>query len=115
MAQGDLFRQFTEAGGVLERALAAGVVNAEQMRDILNDVYTAEMNVGKARKDMLKSDVKGLNVLKRVASVGKKIREQQKQNLEFSKKIKENDALIEKLELKIFRAKKRVIQHLLML
>jgi hypothetical protein len=107
MAQGDLFRQFTEAGGVLERALAAGVVNAEQMRDILNDVYTAEMNVGKARKDMLKSDVKGLNVLKRVASVGKKIREQQKQNLEFSKKIKENDALIEKLELKILKARKK--------
>jgi hypothetical protein len=107
MAQGDLFRQFTEAGGVLERALAAGVVNAEQMRDILNDVYTAEINVGKARKDMLKSDVKGLNVLKRVASVGKKIREQQKQNLEFSKKIKENDALIEKLELKILKARKK--------
>lgn len=106
-SQGDLFRQFTETQGVLERAKKAGIVTERERLAILTDVYTAEMNIGKARKDMLKSDVKGLNVLKRVASVGKKIRDQQKQNLEFSKKIKENDALIEKLELKIFRAKKK--------
>ncbi len=106
-SQGDLFRQFTEAQGVLDRAKQAGIVTERERLAILTDVYTAEMNIGKARKDMLKSDVKGLNVLKRVASVGKKIRDQQKQNLEFSKKIKENDALIEKLEIKILKARKK--------
>ncbi len=106
-SQGDLFRQFTEAQCVLDRAKQAGIVTERERLAILTDVYTAEMNIGKARKDMLKSDVKGLNVLKRVASVGKKIREQQKQNLEFSKKIKENDALIEKLEIKILKARKK--------
>lgn len=106
-SQGDFFRQFTETEGVLDRARRAGIVTERERLAILTDVYTAEINISQARKDMLKSDVKGLNVLKRVASVGKKIRDQQKQNLEFSKKIKENDALIEKLELKILRARRR--------
>jgi hypothetical protein len=106
MAQGDLFRQFVEQNGVLERALNANIINLEQRREILEDVYTREMNISEARKKLLKSDEKSLNVLKRIASVGKKVSSQAKENLETKRKIAQNDAFIEKLELKIIKARK---------
>ena len=106
MAQGDLFRQFVEQNGVLERALNANIINLEQRREILEDVYTREMNISAARKKLLKSDEKSLNVLKRIASVGKKVSSQAKENLDMKKKIAQNDEFIEKLELKIIKARK---------
>jgi hypothetical protein len=112
MAQGDLFRQFIEQNGVLERALNANIINLEQRREILEDVYTREMNISEARKKLLKSDEKSLNVLKRIASVGKKVSSQAKENLDTKKKIAQNDIFIAKLEAQIEKARKNGNQAL---
>jgi hypothetical protein len=106
MAQGDLFKQFTEAGGVLERAFQGGVVSAERMVSILNDVYTAELNIGEAKKNLKKSDTDSLNVLKRIVSVGKKIKNQQKENLDIKKKIIKDEKFLGKIQEKIDEARK---------
>jgi hypothetical protein len=98
MAQGDLFRQFVDLGGILDKATAAGVINTEKRLELLSDVYTAELNINAARKKMLQSDTKSLNIFKKLASVANNISDAMKENLEIKGKIKQDEQFIGKLE-----------------
>jgi hypothetical protein len=98
MAQGDLFRQFVDLGGILDKATAAGVINTEKRLELLSDVYTAELNINAARKKMLQSDTKSLNIFKKLASVANNISDAMKENLEIKGKIKQDEQFIAKLE-----------------
>ena len=82
MAQGDLFRQFADLGGILDKATAAGVINTQKRLELLADVYTAELNINDARKKMLQSDTKSLNIFKKLASVANNISDAMKENWE---------------------------------
>ena len=98
MAQGDLFRQFADLGGILDKATAAGVINTEKRLELLADVYTAELNINAARKKMLQSDTKSLNIFKKLASVANNISDAMKENLEIKNKINKNEQFLIDLE-----------------
>lgn len=98
MAQGDLFRQFVDLGGVLDKAAQANIISTEKRLELLSDVYTAELNINSARKKMLQSDTKSLNIFKKLASIANNISDAMKENLEIKNKIKENEQFIGKLE-----------------
>lgn len=98
MAQGDLFRQFVDLGGVLDKAAQANIISTEKRLELLSDVYTAELNINSARKKMLQSDTKSLNIFKKLASVANNISDAMKENLEIKNKIKENEKFLGKLE-----------------
>jgi hypothetical protein len=110
MAQGDLFRQFVETTkqytSVLDRAQQANVINEQKRLEILGDVYTRELNISEVRSNMRKSDVKSLNVLKRLSSIGKKISSQTKENFDLKKKIEKNERFLLNLEQEITKARK---------
>jgi hypothetical protein len=98
MPQGDLFRQFVDVGGILERAHAANIINEKKRLELLGEVYTAEVNIKSVRENMLKSDSKSLNIFKKLADVAGNISDAAKRNLEIKQKINESEKLIRKLE-----------------
>jgi hypothetical protein len=106
MAQGDLFRQLTEINGVLDRAYQNNIINEQRRLEILGDVYTRELNISEVRNNMLKSDTKSLNVLKKISSVGGKISNQAKENFDIKKKIIRDEKFLLKLQEEINKANK---------
>lgn len=98
MAQGDLFSQFAGLGGILEKAAAANIINDKKRLELLDDVYTAELNIKSVRDAMLKSDSKSLNIFKKLADVAGNISDATKRNLNLKQKINESEQSIGELE-----------------
>jgi hypothetical protein len=76
MAQGDLFSDLLNSTGLWNNALNSGVINMKQLEKIQATMVEQQKNMYETKRDMLKSDYKGLNVFKRIASSGSKILEQ---------------------------------------
>ena len=76
MAQGDLFSDLLNSTGLWNNALNSGVINMKELKKIQATMVEQQKNMYETKRDMLKSDYKGLNVFKRIASSGSKILEQ---------------------------------------
>lgn len=106
MAQGDIFSNFLRSGGILDQALANGVITANKYNNILEDIMTKEMNLAEVKRNMLRSDQKGFNVLKKLEKVGTKIYTQQKDSKKLKQTIRDTDEDLLKLEKDIIKARK---------
>lgn len=104
MAQGDLFQNLIKSGGDLDNALKAGVISLREQNQIMGDLLEQQLNITEKRKELLKSDYKGLNVLKRMQSSGKKILQQQKEAKNLKKLTEKSDKYILELNQEIAKA-----------
>jgi hypothetical protein len=91
MAQGDLFSDLLNSTGLWNNALNSGVINMKQLEKIQATMVEQQKNMYEYQRDMLKSDYKGLNVSKRIASVGSKIANHQENVYRTKKSIQKTE------------------------
>lgn len=101
MAQADLFNNLMNKTGVWAQYLNDGVITTEKLLHLQEEMLTNELSISDIRSKMLKSDYNGLNVLKRMASSGKKI-------LDQTKNIKDAKRGIFKTESQLYSIEKRL-------
>jgi hypothetical protein len=106
MAQGDLFSDLMNSTGLWSNALSRSVIDMEQLRDIQAQIVEQQMNIYETKRDMLKSDYKGINVFKRIASSGSKILEQTEKIHKTKKTIQNTEKHLVKIAKDYDKAKK---------
>ena len=106
MAQGDLFSDLMNNTGLWGDALKQGVIDTKQLRDIQEEIVEQQKNIYEIKRDMLKSDYKGINIFKRIASSGSKILAQTEKIHKTKKSIQNTEKRLAELAKDYGKAKK---------
>ena len=106
MAQGDLFTNLMEGSGIWEEALRKNVISMERLKEIQEEIAEQQMDIYGTRRDMLKSDYKGVNIMKRMVSSGAKIMAQTEKIKNAKKNINSTEKDLVKIQKKIHNAQK---------
>ena len=106
MAQGDLFSDLMNNTGLWGDALKQGVIDTKQLRDIQEEIVEQQKNIYEIKRDMLKSDYKGINIFKRIASSGSKILAQTEKIHKTKKSIQNTEKRLVELAKDYGKAKK---------
>ena len=106
MAQGDLFANLMEGSGVWKEALDKNVISMERLKEIQEEIAEQQMDIYGTKRDMLKSDYKGANILKRMVSSGAKIAAQTEKVRKAKKNIADTEKDLVRIQKKIHEAQK---------
>jgi hypothetical protein len=106
MAQGDLFTNLMEGSGVWNEALRNNVISMERLKEIQEEIAEQQMDIYSTKRDMLKSDYKGANVMKRMVSSGAKIMSQTDKIRKAKKDIASTENDLIRIQKKIHEAQK---------
>ena len=106
MAQGDLFANLMEGSGVWNEALKNNVISMERLKEIQEEIAEQQMDIYGTKRDMLKSDYKGANVMKRMVSSGAKIMAQTEKVRSAKKDIASTEKDLVRIQKKIHEAQK---------
>lgn len=100
MAQVDLFSKMTKGGGTYDKFANAGIIGQAEKNELLKKALEREGNILQAKKKMLTSDTKSLNILKKIAEVSKKTYAGMKTAKSIQGEIRKQDEVIETLRKK---------------
>jgi hypothetical protein len=106
MAQGDLFSDLMNKTGLWGNALKQGVIDTKQLRDIQEEIAEQQKDIYEVKREMLKSDHKGINIFKRIASSGSKILAQTEKIHKTKKSIQNTEKRLVELAKDYGKAKK---------